>query len=155
MTITPPPSPSVADEARYQAVAARRMQWDNLLWQVPVLALTGQAFLFTIALGDGDRFSRSVASVLSLVTTFLTVTLMARHRQAEITDAHWLRDYEQANYGDASAHGEAWQARRNTQSVDAGLIGRLVPLLPMFKTWVIGLVLFGAAAIAALIDAWL
>ncbi|MER6612681.1 hypothetical protein [Streptomyces xantholiticus] len=39
------------DTVVYQAVAARRMQWDALLWQVPALSLTAQAFLFTITLG--------------------------------------------------------------------------------------------------------
>jgi hypothetical protein len=28
----------------YTAVAARRLQWDNQVWQVPVLSLTAQAF---------------------------------------------------------------------------------------------------------------
>src|SRR5690242_11654219 len=46
-----------------------------------------QAVLFTIALGSGDRFLRVVASLLSLVMTFLCLTLVARHRQAELTDA--------------------------------------------------------------------
>jgi hypothetical protein len=29
--------------------AARRHHFDNLVWQVPVISLTGQAFRFTIA----------------------------------------------------------------------------------------------------------
>lgn len=41
------------DASGYAALAERRLQWDSLLWQVPVLSLTAQAFLFTIALSPG------------------------------------------------------------------------------------------------------
>lgn len=143
------------DDGRYQAVVARRMQWDMLVWQVPVLGMTAQAFLFTIALGDGNRFGRIVSSLLSLTMTFLCITLMARHRQAELTDALWLRDYERAYLGDTSVHGIEWRDRRDATGVDAGRIGALIPLLPGFKTWIVGLALFGAAALAALIHACL
>jgi hypothetical protein len=39
---------SVPDLSRetYAIVAARRAQFDQLVWQVPVLTLTAQAFLF-------------------------------------------------------------------------------------------------------------
>ena len=80
----------------YQAVAARRLQWDNLLWQVPVLSLTAQAFLFTTALNaDAAGWGRIVASLLSLIISVLSILLMARHRQGELTDAHWLERFEQ------------------------------------------------------------
>ena len=50
-----------ADDATYGALATRRLQWDNLLWQVPILGLTAQAFLFTIALDPGStRFAVSL-----------------------------------------------------------------------------------------------
>lgn len=44
------------DVAMYAVVAARRAQYHNMLWQVPTMSLTAQAFLFTIALGhDSSR----------------------------------------------------------------------------------------------------
>ena len=47
------------------AVAARRTQSDQLVWQVPVLSLTAQAFFFSIALSpDGTRTTRIIASLL-------------------------------------------------------------------------------------------
>lgn len=155
MTFGNPPTPPSRDEARYQGVVARRMQWDLLVWQVPVLGMTAQAFLFTIALGDGNRFGRIVSSLLSLTMTFLCITLMARHRQAELTDARWLAEYERTYLGDSSVHGTEWRNRRDATGLDAGRIGQLVPLLPGFKTWVVGLAAFGAAAFAALIHACL
>ena len=59
----------------YPIVAARRSQWDQLLWQVPVLTLTAQAFLFSIALAhDTTRMARFIACLLSLVMTVLSLT---------------------------------------------------------------------------------
>jgi hypothetical protein len=64
------------------AVAARRTQFDQLVWQVPVLSLTAQAFLYSIALSpDGTRTTRVIASLLPLVMTFLSLHLMVKHRQ--------------------------------------------------------------------------
>ncbi len=137
----------------YQAVVARRLQWDNLVWQVPILSLTAQAFLFTIALGgDSSRVARVVASLLSLVATVLSVTLMARHRQAELFDAHWLEAFEVRYFGkERAVHGRAFRAARNAEPVDAGWLDRIVPLWPGYRTWVIGLGLFGLAAVAVLV----
>jgi len=130
------------------------MQWDNLVWQVPLLSLTAQAFLFTIALaGDTSRIARVIAAGLSLIVTFLSITLMARHRQAEIADAHWLEAYEKENFqalGDA-VHGVAFQRNRNTADIKAGPIGRMIPMRPGFTTWVLGLAGFGLAALVVLV----
>lgn len=136
----------------YQAVAARRAQWDNLVWQVPVLSLTAQAFLFTIALGVGvSRTARIISALLSLIITLLSVSLMARHRQAEVTDALWLEAYERNVIGSSEpVHGPAWRVRRDATSIDAGWIGRFIPMPRAFGTWVIGLSLFGVAALVVL-----
>lgn len=143
------------NDGLYQAVVSRRLQFDNLVWQVPLLSLTAQAFLFTIALsGDSSRTARAISAGLWLVVTFLSITLMARHRQAEISDAHWLRDDEELVLDvdeDWRTHGEVWRNKRDVQGLDAGWIGRAVPLLPGFKTWVVGLALFGVAALVVLV----
>lgn len=128
------------DELLYQAVSARRIQWDNLVWQVPLLSLTAQAFLITIALGVGiSRLSRVVASLLSLVITVLSITMMTRHRQAERADAQWLEDWEVARYGAGQAvHGHAFRLHRDRAGAEPGWVGRLVPSLPGYKTWLPG-----------------
>ncbi|MFL6137445.1 MAG: hypothetical protein ACJ74O_06560 [Frankiaceae bacterium] len=137
--------------AVYAAVAARRAQFDNLLWQVPAVSLTAQAFLFTIALDSGSRrLARAVACLLSLVATFLTVQILTRHRQAEITDAHWLAEFESANGLSPQAHGPDWRRRRNATPADAWVFSPLARL-PGFKTWALGLSIFGVAALVILI----
>ncbi len=130
----------------YSAVAARRLQWDNMLWQVPTLSLTGQAFLFTIALGhDSSRTARVVSCLLSIVMTILSMHLMSRHRQAEWTDAHWLEDYENRHFG-TSWHGVTWATHRNRER-GSGWLSRL----PTFQVWMGGLAVFGLAAFTVLI----
>ncbi len=82
-----------ARDRLYEVVAARRLQWDALLWQVPALSLTAQAFLLTIVLGpNSSRFARIVSAVLSLAAALMSMQLMASDRRAEVTDAHWLYD---------------------------------------------------------------
>lgn len=140
-----------SEEQVYEVVAARRLQWDQLVWQVPVLSLTAQAFLFTIALGGGNTCgARVVAALLSLIATFMSIELMSRHRQAEIADAHWLEAYEREHFPEDEryvVHGQAFRANRNL--IPPGPLGRL----PGYWTWTAGLTLFGGAALFALLAA--
>jgi hypothetical protein len=142
-----------SEDLLYQVVAARRTQFDNFVWQAPVLSLTAQAFLFTIALGaDTRRLPRAVACVLSLIITSLSITLMARHRQAEVADAEWMEEFEKRHFGqDGAVHGASFRARRNSSRLRVGRMERWIPILPAFSTWVVGLSVFGLAAIFVLL----
>ena len=123
------------------------MQWDALLWQVPALSLTAQAFLLTIALGsDTSRVSRLLTSGLGVIAAFLSLHLFIRQRQAELVDAHWLADYEQKHFG-ATAHGPWWQKERNA-TVIQGHLGFLARL-PAFPVWQVALTLFGVVDLTA------
>lgn len=146
--MTPPavPSPEV-----YAAVATRRSQFDNLVWQVPVLSITAQAFLFTISLGPDTRpLGRVITCLLSLVVTFLTLQIFTRHRQAEITDAHWLEDYEQRHGISPGGHGLYWRNLREGTSAGAGVFSGFARLRG-FVTWAVGLSLFGLASVVILV----
>jgi hypothetical protein len=135
----------------YATVASRRLQWDNLVWQVPILSLTAQAFLFTMALGpETSRLARMLCAGLALLIAILSVSLMARHRQAELADAWWLRDFEGRLPEGFQVHGEPWRSRRDAIRPADGWIGRVVPLWPGYKAWVIGLWLFGLVAIGVI-----
>ena len=132
----------------YEAVAARRTQFDNLVWQVPVVSLTGLAFLFTIALsGDSSQLGRAIAAGLAFMASVLSMRLMSRHRQAEIADAHWLRDYE-VGLGAAPAHGPAWAERRNTIDAARKRWHRPFSSGSGYDDWMIGFGLFALAAVA-------
>jgi hypothetical protein len=139
-------------QAVYQAVVARRMQLDSLLWQVPVLSLTAQAFLFTIALGtDTSKLSRILAAFLSMVVALLCVSLMARHRQAEFSDAQWLEDYESDYPEQFRVHGKPFVKRRDNVKVRL-LGGRLpAPVWRGFETWTWGIAIFGVAGLVVIV----
>lgn len=144
--------PSQMELAAYAAVVSRRNQWDNLVWQVPLLSLTAQAFLFSIALGpDASDFARYVASGLSIVVTVLSVGLMARHRQAEVTDAHWLAAFEERLPAHLHNHGPEWAARRDRVQLDHGWTEKVVPLVRGYPLWVAGLLIFGLAALGIIL----
>jgi len=149
-----PSSPHGPAPEVYAAIATRRLQWDNLVWQVPVTSLTAQAFLLTIALDDmSSKTARIAASGLAVIAAILAVQLMTRHRQAEITDAHWLWHYEKAHHSHHVVHGPDWRRRRNQQDPEVWLVFRWLRLLPGFATWAIGLSLFGLVALATLVSA--
>ncbi|MTB73111.1 hypothetical protein GGG17_14295 [Arsenicicoccus sp. MKL-02] len=63
-----------------QMMEARSLNHDLLLWQAPALAMTAQAFLFTIALGaDVSRLARGISSCLAFIISCMSVLLMQRH----------------------------------------------------------------------------
>ncbi|PVF98776.1 hypothetical protein CPB86DRAFT_339188 [Serendipita vermifera] len=79
----------------YNSIAARRLVNINLIWQTPVVGITGQAFLFSIALAaDSSRMSRIIASCLCIIITIMTVQLIVRHRLADEADRQWLSAFE-------------------------------------------------------------
>ncbi|MBL0886208.1 hypothetical protein [Myceligenerans indicum] len=152
-----PDQPAIDPEERrliYATVAARRLQWDSLVWQVPVLSLTAQAFLYTIALGpESSSAARITSAVISIVITALSVTLMARHRQGEITDAQWLAEYETSLPKVYRQHGRPWQERRDQEQPDRGVFRLLVLPWPAFRTWVVGLGIFGLISCLVIVAA--
>jgi hypothetical protein len=140
----------------YAVVAARRAHFDQLLWQVPVISLAGQAFLFSIAFSpETARTSKIIASFLAVVMTFLSLHLMVKHRQAEVADSQWLEAYENEFPPPAGVpawpmHGATWAAYRNSINPNIGRLGALAKL-PGFRIWSWGLSVFGIAAIVVLI----
>jgi len=125
----------------YQVVANRRLQYDNLVWQTPVLSLTAQAFLFSVSLGSGTRASaRVIAASLSIVVWLMSIQVMAKHRLNEFTDGDWLEDYERERWGE-SLHGKSFVRRRRFTWYS---------WMSSYVVWIAGLSLFGVAALVTL-----
>jgi hypothetical protein len=61
--------------------------YTSLLWQVPTIGLTAQAFLMTIILGAGGHHARYLASALSIVIAYASVHLMHDQRARAINHA--------------------------------------------------------------------
>jgi hypothetical protein len=142
-----------SDLAVYQVVASRRLQWDNLLWQVPTLSLTAQAFLFTIALGaDTSQLSRCIAALLSMLSAAVSMILMAGQRRGELTDSAWLEAYELRHFDGVGAHGMAYKARRDQTPMVRDSDSRLIHFYghfarkQTFPYWMSALFGFGIAA---------
>ncbi|NNN08755.1 MAG: hypothetical protein HKL85_06125 [Acidimicrobiaceae bacterium] len=95
---------------QYAIVASRRQQWGTLLWQMPTMVLTGEAFLFTISLGaQTSQTGRIVAAMLSLLVALASLHSFASHRLSELADSAWLHEYERA-HGVRELHGLSWRA---------------------------------------------
>ena len=110
------PPLDTASLAIYSAIANRRTSWDTMLWQVPVISMTGQAFLLTIALGsDASHVARYISSALSVIAAGTSLILMAGHRRSELADADWLQEFEQSLPDQRFvAHGTAFRDRRRS-----------------------------------------
>jgi hypothetical protein len=83
------------DALQYQVVASRRQATDTMMWQVPTVSLTAQAFLFTIALApNATRAAQLVSAGLALIASITSIQLMAKHRFHELADSKWLEEFE-------------------------------------------------------------
>lgn len=145
----------VSDDAIYSAVAARRVGFDTMAWQVPIISLTAQAFLFTIALGaDSTAVARTVAAGLSVLVSALSIVLMARHRQADIADAKWLLKVERSRKRDLdmSAHSDPWRKRRDETDIGRGF--NFLKKVRTFYIWELGLLVFLLVGAAIIPVAW-
>lgn len=131
----------------YQVVAARRRNFDSMVWQVPALSLTAQAFRLVIALGSGSgHLARIAAGLLSAVTALMSVQLLLRQRLHEVADARWLHDFEKSRGWEQIRHAE-------DRGAAAGLRPRGLAKRPSHQLWIAGLALFGATGLAAALAA--
>ncbi len=142
---------------QYAIVASRRQQWDTLLWQMPTMALTGEAFLFTISLGGNtSQTGRIVASVLALVVAVASLHSLSAHRLSELTESRWLHEHEILQ-GAQEVHGLSWRERRmetvRDQLASENLTDRLVARTYRFRSivvWFWTMVLIAVTALAVL-----
>ena len=125
------------DLASYQALSQRQVSHNSLMWQTPALAMSAQAFLLLIALGAGTPFaSRVISSALGFVIALLSFQLMMRHSALELADARHLY---------------AMELRRGMEPVHQRPVGiRGLAGIKSRILWMIGLLLFAVASLAAL-----
>lgn len=127
---------------QYGVVAGRRQTYDQLLWQTPVLSLTAQAFLLTIALGhDSSIAARLMSASLSLITALASIQLMAKHRYYEVLASHALQKFEDEKKKDGL---EPVHARRPSKNEDVSFLVR-------WSSYIVWTVTLSAFAVVALI----
>jgi hypothetical protein len=97
---------------QYPHLINRRLQFDLLLWQTPTLALTGEAFLFSIALGQGiSHLARVISATLAFIISWASLFTLAMHRTNEIADAKLIRKLEE-DMSHIPLHGQDWRDYR-------------------------------------------
>lgn len=165
-------SKSPPGEELYAAVAQRRTANDGMVWQAPIVSLTAQAFLFTIALApDSEPTARYISSGLAFVAALASIQLMAKHRAFERLDSEWLKRYEAKKYGEGGGEPRIYGIvhRRNDQEMLKDLLDfdKFLPKMPSqlrrllwwattklsaYHVWMIVLTLFavGSAAVPTL-----
>lgn len=136
--------------AVYQALAARRTAYDTLMWQVPALSLSGQAFLFTIALGPGSSPAARLASaLLAFILAVISMQLMSKHRYHEELNSRLLEAFER-EMGLTTLMGLAFHSPRELRArfpVKANGFTRR----SSYRIWMFGLGLFAAASIGVMV----
>jgi hypothetical protein len=118
---------------QYQIISDRRINQNEMLWQTPTLCFTAQAFLFTIALGNGIPIeARLISAFLIVVTSILCLQLMSKHRYFEVENSKLLEKIEKEN-GFLVIH-----AKSNTTTEKLNFFTKLTS----YKIWMIGMVIF-------------
>lgn len=132
-------------DEQYAIVAGRRQAYDQLVWQTPVLSLTAQAFLLTIALGhDTSSLARFMSASLSLITALASVQLMVKHRYYEVLASKLLQKFED----EKKASGfEPVHAHRPSPNEDVCFLVRW----PSHVLWMITLSAFAVVAFIVLL----
>jgi hypothetical protein len=153
--------------ASYQVLAARRIQYDTLMWQAPALALTAQAFLLLVALYSTTSVAgRLIASVLSVAITVVSLQLLEKHRYHELLDSQLLERLEK-ELGVPAWHSRPSERLGLLTSVDP-LTDKLLPKaypsdpqippartffahFPSNQVWELGISLFGIASVIIIV----
>jgi colanic acid biosynthesis protein WcaH len=162
LALCPAPQDRADAFMQYQLVAARRNATNALLWQSPVLSLTAQAFLFTIALNTGlAAIPRTVAAGLAIVVALASMQLLLKHRALENADAKWLEGFEAGQrwrglerisrkLGRTELHSRAKKGPGSVSWVSAALSH--LKSWSAANIWTVVLFLFFAAALYVLIS---
>lgn len=132
--------------ALLQAVNARRIAYDSLLWQMPALSLTAQAFLFAAALAPGSsRAAQAIASSLAFSVSVASIHALRRFRLGQHMDQLLLDRLESklgaATYFEINPHASV-EARAKHLNQNYGYPMRYPPTV----LWIYVLGLFGGAA---------
>ncbi len=145
----------------YQTLGARRLGYDSMMWQVPALSFTAQAFLLTIALGGGIGVSRLTSAALALIIALISMQLMAKHRFNEEIDSRLLEAFErrldiEGIFG-CPPHAPPGK-RMRTVNTGAGIFQGMSPVrrpwyvaISSYNLWQRGLGLFACTSVAIIV----
>jgi hypothetical protein len=82
-----------AEEVIIGILKDRRQMYDQLVWQVPMLALTAESFLFLISLGSAaSDTARIISSGLGIIVALVSVLIFDRLKTCELYDTFLLNE---------------------------------------------------------------
>lgn len=86
--------------------------------------------------------------MLAFITALASMQLMARHRNGDLHDAHWLASVERRRGGpSAVVHGPTFKATRDAHAGG----GRLASIGTSYVWWMVALAIFGLSALATIV----
>ena len=140
-TAAVPPSVRLSREELlliYQVVEARRLAVDSMIWQVPGLALTAQAFLVTIELSPGvGALAQITTGILAMLVSLMSIQLMLRHKLRELADSVRLERFER-EFGWDLIHD-----RIEGYALRYGVKASWFVRFKSYRIWIAGLCAFG------------
>lgn len=142
-------------QTSFDALNARYLSHNELMWQTPGLAMTAMAFLLTISLGGATSWARALASGLSFVIAVVSIQLMAKHSYFQIADADQLWEIEKA-LGMMPLHAPPGPVspRLAKGNLFIRTVSRIEGRLVRYRSrqwWLAALALFACVSLAALI----
>lgn len=149
---SPPGGRAEGQDTVYSVIAARRTTYDTLMWQVPALGLTAQAFLLTVALGpNSSDVARYLTGALSIVLSLVAIQTMLKHRANERTDSMILEEMERDMGVTVGAGGRPHQAPRpRGRAIGNEWIDGPWERRRSANLWVASLLCFALAGLAAM-----
>jgi hypothetical protein len=96
----------------HAGLVAKRTTLDQLIWQAPIIALTAQAFLMTIAFSSSNsRLYRIASGVIAMLIGLLSWQLFLRHTRLEREATQQLEALELKHFGQTvhSRPGTSWR----------------------------------------------
>lgn len=148
----------------FQTVEQRRQTYDEMMWQVPALGLTAQAFLLTIALGGESSWTaRALAAALGIAAASAGAQLLLKHRYHEELFSNWLqafahlRGWPQPN-SPLEVEGFAYDGPHRWQRADSRGLARWIGIARRrairFRSayvWLSALLMFGVVDVGVLV----
>jgi hypothetical protein len=135
----------------FQTAESRRYTVDQMMWQVPALSLTAQAFLLQIAYSHDSRWTvRLVTAWLGLVTAAAAIQLLLKHRYHEELHSHWLERYAETRgwpllHRPRAEEAFAYAGQEHPWKAQPRWIGWRIARFRSPYVWIATLVMFGCA----------
>lgn len=139
------------DPKRAAIIEQRRLSLEQMEWQMPVVSLTGQAFLFTVTLEPSTSgLGRLIAALVGTVAAAAVLQLFLKHRFSEETHAEWIHTHSDVDFKTETLVAETGR-KTATHWHRRSAMRRFVVDLPAWKVWAVTLLTFLLADLLILV----